>query len=616
MKGKLFLIAAALCAVTGITSYARNAGDISIAEGVECYPFYDRVTVSSETERNIAVYTAVYGADEALKSVTKSEKKVQAETEFMNVYPKLEQGETFKTMIWDDKQTPLAAAITEIPEKKAASVTVHFTDEEGNVLKEPVKLDGEYYAGDKFTMPVDLTADFAVMTDDGKRNLYQFDESKSDMSAVLTENTELTLVFNMVTQYDYYEDFEGYTVNQSAWHLGKDSSLPTVENGTLHYASTGATAGAWTTFDEIDCTGKKVKIEADIKFAPTGTAGNSQFSIGNTLPSFDGGNISYGITGSGGNAAGHVIGLEYKEGKTFLVNGQNVDTGFIGDWMHIDAEADFVSKKVTIKITNAAGKSAEIKNVSFYSSCANNIGSMYVRAAKPNGTVEVDNVAAAIIGDGVAVDPDVKSPLNFKTVYAFGDSIVQGHNAPNNAFMNLLANKYSMYLTKYSKNGATVIKSSNDVITQVKNASADEPDFVVFDGYTNDAYDTVLDKIGTIQGADATAFDNSTFCGAFEEILYTMRQKWQNTKIVFVTIHKSGARDFDIQTQLHDLTVEMCDKWGVSVVDMFTDATLDTRDPEQMKKYIINGNGSHPNVACCEEFYVPMIAEKLVELCE
>ena len=41
------------------------------------------------------------------------------------------------------------------------------------------------------------------------------------------------------------------------------------------------------------------------------------------------------------------------------------------------------------------------------------------------------------------------------------------------------------------------------------------------------------------------------------------------------------------------------------------DAAFDTRNPEQI---IINENGSNPNVACCEEFYVPMIAEKLVEL--
>jgi hypothetical protein len=60
----------------------------------------------------------------------------------------------------------------------------------------------------------------------------------------------------------------------------------------------------------------------------------------------------------------------------------------------------------------------------------------------------------------------------------------------------------------------------------------------------------------------------------------------------------------------------MCDEWGVEVVDMFKDSTLDTRNADEMAKYIINGAGSHPNVACCNEFYVPMISEKLESLCQ
>lgn len=139
---------------------------------------------------------------------------------------------------------------------------------------------------------------------------------------------------------------------------------------------------------------------------------------------------------------------------------------------------------------------------------------------------------------------------------------------------------------------------------------------MVFDGYTNDAYEDVYDKIGEIQGSGAESFDNTTFCGAFEEILYTMKQKWPSAKLVFVTIHKSGGRDFDIQTRLHALTLEMCEIRGVSVVDMFTDSELDTRDAAQMSKYIMGGKGSHPNVACCEEFYIPAVTAVLESIAD
>lgn len=511
-----------------------------------------------------------------------------------------------------------------------AKVTIKYVDEEGNTIKDDIVIEDNVYVGDSYTVSDTMISDFAKKNSEGKTNLYQFNSSKSQTTVTLTNNTEITLVFNMTNQYDYYEDFENYTVDQSAWQ-GTASAVGIANDNSnyLKYTSNGNTIGAYTNINPISCEGKAVRIEADLKFAPKGTAGNSQFTIGDTAPTFSGGNIGWGIIQG---SEGHIIAFEYNTGSTFKVNGTTINSNLIDSWLHMTADVDFESKKVNITLTNNSGVSEEYKNLGFYSSNAiTEIGSIYMRAAKSNGTVSVDNLKIAITGDGVPAEPEIKSVLNYKSVYAFGDSIVYGHNTPNEAFMNLIANKYSMNLTKYAKNGATVIDSGNDIIAQVNGASAEEPDFVVFDGYTNDAYgDSASDSfnaagtnpdvtkiLGTAQGSSATTFDNSTFCGAFEEILYTMKQKWPNAKIVFVTIHKSGARDFDIQTTLHDLTIQMCEEWGISVVDMFgDDVSLDTRNADEMKKYIINGAGSHPNVACCEEFYVPMIANKLIELCE
>lgn len=207
--------------------------------------------------------------------------------------------------------------------------------------------------------------------------------------------------------------------------------------------------------------------------------------------------------------------------------------------------------------------------------------------------------------------------LKDKTVYAFGDSIVYGHTDSSNAFMNLTAKNEGITLSKHAVNGATVIvDGTNDIITQLAKAPTKEPDFIVFDGYTNDAYEPVLDNLGIAQGKTAATFDNTTFRGAFEEIIYTMKQKWPNAKIVFVTIHKSAARDWDIQCKLREECINICKEWGVEVCDIFNDTTLDTRDSAQMTKYIIGGKGSHPNLAGCKEFYVPAITKKLKELCK
>ena len=231
--------------------------------------------------------------------------------------------------------------------------------------------------------------------------------------------------------------------------------------------------------------------------------------------------------------------------------------------------------------------------------------------------------------------------LSGKTVYAFGDSIVYGHNAPKQSFMQLLSDEYGMNLTMLAKNGATVVTTDsyskedpdeettdNYILNQIKGAPDEAPDIIVFDGYTNDAYGdkatdsfnsngahiNIWEHLGEIQGSDAAVFDTSTFCGGFEKIIYEMRKKWGDTPIVFTTIHKSGGRDWDTQCKLRELSLEICDKWGVDIADIFSDTNLDTRDEGHMSQYIINGAGSHPNVSACREFYIPVVSKKLNEV--
>lgn len=247
-----------------------------------------------------------------------------------------------------------------------------------------------------------------------------------------------------------------------------------------------------------------------------------------------------------------------------------------------------------------------------------------------NSVSEMKPIAAA---KEFTIEPsENSSPLSRKAVYAFGDSIIYGHTAQSKSFMRLIAKETEMSLgedgsndsrdsqpTKeymYAVNGATVTKSSNDILTQVNNASALKPDLIVFDGYTNDSYiDGILSRVGTIQGKNATVFDETTFCGAFEKILYTMRQKWgEDVPIVYVTIHKSYG-NWEEKSTLCKKAIEMCNEWGVTVADMFNDGKMDTRQDNKtddewsayMKKYIIGGMGTHPNETAVREFYMPII---------
>ena len=159
-------------------------------------------------------------------------------------------------------------------------------------------------------------------------------------------------------------------------------------------------------------------------------------------------------------------------------------------------------------------------------------------------------------------------------------------------------------------NGATVIHSDNEIYHQIATAPAEAPEVIIMNGYTNDAYAPVLEKLGTV---GQTPADTTTFCGCFEEILGLIRSRWGQVPVFYVTIHRSAARDWEVQTTLRGLAMEMCQNAGVHVVDAFTETELDTRNEDMMANYIIDGAGSHPNEAACKQFYMPIIEKAIQE---
>lgn len=278
-----------------------------------------------------------------------------------------------------------------------ANITVEFKDGAGNDIMDSVTETDNFYVGDKYTVSADYQKD-QIVKRDGKVYVYKYNAEKSVCTTDnLEENNTFTLVYDLDGEYDFYADYENYTVDDTLMTYGNGSPKVTVakenDNSYLSYASTGATVGAWQKLDTLDCTNKTVTINADIRFSPKGTAGNSQFSIGDSSPKFDGNNVNYGFVKGSTRSDGHILALEYNSGSTFLVNGQTVSNEFIGSWMHINAEINFSTKKINVTLTNDNDLKAELSDLDFYSSNEiTEISSMYFRAAKTNGTVSLDNV--------------------------------------------------------------------------------------------------------------------------------------------------------------------------------------------------------------------------------
>ncbi len=212
--------------------------------------------------------------------------------------------------------------------------------------------------------------------------------------------------------------------------------------------------------------------------------------------------------------------------------------------------------------------------------------------------------------------------LTGKKIYSFGDSLVAGHHS-GNGMVDGIAKAYGMNYTKYAKNGATVNLSGASVYNQVLNASSICPDFIVFDGLTNDvgAQHVGLNyPIGAITEGFDSEFDTTTFCGSFEATLKLMKEKYPYAKIVFVTPHKMPTRHLEYFKQLVDLATEMCEKWDVTVANVYYDGDMDTTVDELRVKYSYNntdesegnGNGTHLTGAGYDIFYASLICDAII----
>lgn len=217
-------------------------------------------------------------------------------------------------------------------------------------------------------------------------------------------------------------------------------------------------------------------------------------------------------------------------------------------------------------------------------------------------------------------------PLADKQIYAFGNSIVEGHNYTQAGFVDFAAEMEGMRVSKFARNGASILPTSNQILTQIEEAPDEAPDYIVFEGGTNDAYDSNADKWGSVGNSyDIKDLDSNTFAGAFEKTIANMIEKWPEAKIVFVAVHKLGARDVAIQESIHKIELDVCKKWCVTVVDLYD--KLDTTTDEMKKKYsfdsLVNGipsnyknvtgtpSGMHPNFTAIEEFYAPEVSAGL-----
>ena len=220
-----------------------------------------------------------------------------------------------------------------------------------------------------------------------------------------------------------------------------------------------------------------------------------------------------------------------------------------------------------------------------------------------------------------------------KVLYGFGDSLVDGH-CVHVGMLDALAEKYGLEYHKYAVNGAAIIPVNEktkdlpevafqvkfhvpDVAKQVEDAPDHIPDYVVFDGLTNDdARSDIQEHIGAITQSFDGTYDCETFYGAFERVCYLLKKKYRGSQIFYVAVHRMPTRDMEVEDMLQSAAREVCGKWSIPVVDVYRTGKINTCKEEMRERYsydteesLTGGNGTHLNPDGYETFYLPMLEE-------
>lgn len=221
-----------------------------------------------------------------------------------------------------------------------------------------------------------------------------------------------------------------------------------------------------------------------------------------------------------------------------------------------------------------------------------------------------------------------------KSVAVFGDSIAYGSGNDGFGVGEYLNKDLNLKLLKYAVGGARVgfCKEHNWLIEQVQNAIRDgiSPDYIVFNGFTNDCNisegatlpDVPLGELKAgYAGYDIFAVTKEMpFSRCFEEIICAFLKYFSKSKPLFFRPHNMGRRDDFLQRQYGERALEICKKWGVAFVDLYSESGLNTFIPEQRDLFTCDSYGwgrgdcTHPNALGYELKYMPLIEAKLKTL--
>lgn len=220
-----------------------------------------------------------------------------------------------------------------------------------------------------------------------------------------------------------------------------------------------------------------------------------------------------------------------------------------------------------------------------------------------------------------------KDPLYGKKITCTGNSITSAiYSVPGHGYVEQIADAHGMTVDNHAIWGAIIPqghpRASGDItdigcIHDTLDSMDADADIVVMSGSINDCeYYSDESFLGEITGDFSSELDLTTFYGALEDMCKKALQKWAGKPIIYVIEHRmtldnTGYGQFYLK--LHKAIIDVMNKWGISIVDLFNDCPS-LKHNDGYKAQYTTGDGTHPNYEGYERFYVPRVYAAIKKL--
>lgn len=221
-----------------------------------------------------------------------------------------------------------------------------------------------------------------------------------------------------------------------------------------------------------------------------------------------------------------------------------------------------------------------------------------------------------------------------KRIVTIGDSIMYGDGNNSYGIGDILAERNGMKLSDYSEGGATISfrqdkASASDEwskgqniqyqVTKMLANETEKPCAVLIDGQTNDinyvsGSEEPQQALGTVTTSYTSFSSNENFCGGLEKIFSDIKKVWTDVPIIYIRVHKMMSRKVEWQESYGEKAIQICKKWSVKPVDIYSEGGLNTLIKEHKIYTGNNGDYTHPNREGYDLFYIPMIESAMMDI--